>query len=71
MVRCWWMMQWIPCAKMICNLCLIVNKHSHSAIAAYPQYGFEVTGDSIVDIGGGFVMDDFLMTLTQLTRWNT
>ncbi|WP_293005912.1 hypothetical protein [Nitrosomonas sp.] len=50
---------------------MIVNKHSHSAIAAYPQYGFEVTGDSIVDIGGGFVMDDFLMTLTQLTRWNT
>ncbi len=53
------------------SLILTVNKRNHSAIAAYQQYGFEITGDSIVDIGGGFVMDDFLMTLTQLGRWNT
>ena len=53
------------------SLILTVNKRNQSAILAYQQYGFEITGDSIVDIGAGFVMDDYLMTLTKLSRWYT
>lgn len=58
-------------SKDLQSLILTVNKRNHSAIAAYQQYGFEIAGDSIVDIGGGFVMNDFLMTLTDMSRWNT
>ncbi len=53
------------------SLILTVNKHNQIAILAYQQYGFEITGDSIVDIGGSFVMNDYLMTLTKLSRWST
>lgn len=52
------------------SLILTVNKHNRTAILAYQQYGFEITGDSIVDIGGGYTMNDYLMTLTKLSRWN-
>jgi len=58
-------------SKDLQSLILTVNKRNHSAIAAYQQYGFEIAGDSIVDIGGGFVMNDFLMTLTDMSRWKT
>lgn len=53
------------------SLILTVNKHNQTAILAYQQYGFEITGDSMVDIGGGYTMNDYLMTLTKLSRWNT
>jgi len=43
------------------RLVLAVNKHNASAIAAYRKHGFSVTGSVIKDIGGGFVMDDYLM----------
>ena len=43
------------------RLVLAVNKANRNAIAAYGKHGFEI-GDSIVkDIGGGFVMDDYVM----------
>ncbi|MER2512801.1 MAG: GNAT family N-acetyltransferase [Nitrosomonas ureae] len=58
-------------SKDLQSLILTVNKRNHSAITAYQQYGFEIAGDSIADIGGGFVMNDFLMTLTDFSRWNT
>ncbi len=48
------------------SLILTVNKRNQSAIRAYQHYGFEIAGDSMVDIGGGFVMDDYLMTLSKL-----
>lgn len=51
------------------SLVLTVNKRNHTAISAYQRYGFEITGDSIVDIGGGFIMNDYLMTMTDFTRW--
>lgn len=51
------------------TLILTVNKHNHKAISAYQRYGFEITADSVVDIGGGFVMNDYLMTLTHWKRW--
>ncbi len=52
------------------SLILTVNKHNQTAILAYRHYGFEITGDSIVDIGSGFVMNDYLMTLTKSSCWN-
>ncbi len=43
------------------TLMLAVNKKNRDAIAAYESCGFRI-GDSVVkDIGGGFVMDDFVM----------
>jgi ribosomal protein S18 acetylase RimI-like enzyme len=43
------------------RLVLAVNKNNRSAISAYLKHGFRV-GDAVVkDIGGGFVMDDYIM----------
>ena len=42
-------------------LILAVNKHNASAIAAYRRFGFAERASVTVDIGGGFVMDDFIM----------
>ncbi|SFE25669.1 hypothetical protein [Nitrosomonas sp. Nm166] len=52
------------------SLILTVNKRNQTAISAYQHYGFEITGDNIVDIGGGFIMNDYLMTLTKSDHWN-
>jgi ribosomal protein S18 acetylase RimI-like enzyme len=43
------------------QIVLNVNKLNRSAIAAYRKHGFTVRESIIVDIGGGFVMDDYLM----------
>jgi RimJ/RimL family protein N-acetyltransferase len=40
---------------------LRVNKQNHRAIRAYLRQGFRFEEDIIVDIGGGFVMDDHVM----------
>jgi GNAT superfamily N-acetyltransferase len=45
------------CQRVILN----VNKHNAGSIAAYRRCGFTVRGPVVVDIGGGFVMDDFVM----------
>ncbi len=46
-----------------CNrLVLRVNRHNAQAIAAYHKYGFHVATLIVEDIGGGFVMDDYVMT---------
>jgi ribosomal protein S18 acetylase RimI-like enzyme len=42
-------------------LFLTVNKTNAKAIAAYRKNGFSVREPVIVDIGGGFVMDDYVM----------
>jgi GNAT superfamily N-acetyltransferase len=43
------------------TLLLAVNKNNRQAIDAYLKHGFRI-GDSVVkDIGGGFVMDDYIM----------
>jgi len=42
-------------------LMLAVNKNNASAIAAYLKHGFRVTEAVVKDIGGGFVMDDYVM----------
>jgi diamine N-acetyltransferase len=42
-------------------LTLSVNKANRGAITAYQNSGFTMREAVVVDIGGGFVMDDFLM----------
>lgn len=52
------------------TLLLSVNKRNVRAIAAYRKHGFRVTGSVCTDIGGGFVMDDYLMQ-RPVTRLQT
>lgn len=40
---------------------LTVNKYNDQAIAAYKKTGFEVIDSVETDIGGGFIMDDYIM----------
>ena len=39
---------------------LRVNKANRRAIAAYERAGFRLDRPDVRDIGGGFVMDDFI-----------
>jgi ribosomal protein S18 acetylase RimI-like enzyme len=43
------------------RLVLAVNKNNRSAIAAYLKHGFRIADAVVKDIGGGFVMDDYIM----------
>ena len=48
--------------KAVCGeLVLAVNRRNVNAIAAYRKHGFTVRESVVKDIGGGFVMDDFVM----------
>lgn len=45
-----------------CNsISLTVNKGNINSINTYENLGFENLGDILIDIGNGFVMDDFKM----------
>ena len=41
---------------------LQVNRNNFDSIAAYKRFGFEVVEQVKTDIGGGFCMDDYLMS---------
>lgn len=43
------------------SLWLQVNKRNTGAIGFYRSAGFEVIRDAVFEIGGGFVMDDYVM----------
>ena len=43
------------------RLVLAVNRNNRNAIDAYLKHGFRVAEAVVKDIGGGFVMDDFVM----------
>jgi len=45
------------------KISLTVNKNNSGSIAAYLKLGFIKTGEVCVDIGGGYVMDDYQMEL--------
>lgn len=44
------------------QLLLAVNKRNVKAIAAYERNGFVIAESTVTNIGGGFTMDDFVMT---------
>jgi GNAT superfamily N-acetyltransferase len=44
------------------TISLRVNRSNARAIRAYEQAGFSISGSLVSDIGGGFVMDDYVMT---------
>jgi len=46
------------------TLVLAVNKHNKKAVDAYVRSGFEIRESAVVDIGNGFVMDDYVMALS-------
>jgi ribosomal protein S18 acetylase RimI-like enzyme len=48
-------------ARGCSTLTLAVNKNNRSAIAAYLKHGFRIREAAVKDIGGGFVMDDYIM----------
>ncbi len=54
-------------AQQRATLVLNVNKNNVQAISAYQRNGFAVREAVVVDIGGGFVMDDYVMA-KQLPR---
>jgi GNAT superfamily N-acetyltransferase len=41
---------------------LTVNKRNHNAVKAYTKAGFKCTDYKEFDIGGGFIMDDYIYT---------
>jgi GNAT superfamily N-acetyltransferase len=43
------------------RLILSVNKRNAKAITAYKRNGFVIAESVVTDIGGGFVMDDYIM----------
>lgn len=43
---------------------LFVNKNNRKAIRAYERFGFTNAAETVTDIGGGFVMDDYRMELS-------
>ena len=48
-------------AQGLPTLILNVNKNNLQAIQAYQKSGFVIRESVVVDIGGGFVMDDYVM----------
>lgn len=49
------------CARGCRTLALQVNKRNAVAIAFYRKAGFIVREEAVLDIGNGFVMDDYVM----------
>lgn len=51
------------CEAGATRLVLRVNRHNTVALAAYAKYGFRRYGADVLNIGNGFVMDDYLLEL--------
>lgn len=50
------------CAEKSLSLIrLTVNRYNESTIRIYEKMGFEIIRTSVSNIGGGFVMDDYIM----------
>ena len=45
------------------KIILTVNKNNTNSISAYKKIGFKITGEICIDIGAGYVMDDYQMEL--------
>lgn len=46
--------------KGFCSVYLTVNKGNSNAIKAYTKAGFKCIDNKVFDIGGGYVMDDYI-----------
>ena len=56
--------EWIEAvcsSRRLREIWLSVNKHNRDSIAFYERAGFEIASEVVTDIGGGFVMDDYVM----------
>jgi len=42
------------------SIWLTVNRHNQQAIAVYEHLGMQRIQEQVIDIGNGFVMDDFI-----------
>ena len=51
-------------AYSITSLWLTVNRFNNGPIEWYKHHGFRITDEVKKDIGGGFVMDDYIMEKT-------
>ena len=49
--------------KGVSFIWLTVNKKNINSIAAYQKMGYKIIDEIVMDIGGGFVMDDYKMKL--------
>ncbi|MFB9328939.1 GNAT family N-acetyltransferase [Paenibacillus aurantiacus] len=47
--------------RSLSHIWLTVNRHNGSSIAVYEKKGFRTVREQVADIGGGFVMDDYVM----------
>ena len=47
--------------QKVAKLVLNVNRHNPKAISAYKRAGWQIAEETVVEIGGGYVMDDYLM----------
>ncbi|HNX76787.1 MAG TPA: GNAT family N-acetyltransferase [Candidatus Rifleibacterium sp.] len=45
------------------RISLTVNRNNHLALQSYEKLGFVSHGTAVTDIGGGYVMDDYLLAL--------
>ena len=59
----------------ISRIWLTCNKNNAGSLSAYQQLGFSIVGESVVDIGEGFVMDDYVLEMhpncsSLLTRFS-
>lgn len=50
--------------RKLSQIRLTVNKYNRDSIAAYLKMGFIKTRELVIDIGHGYVMDDYEMILT-------
>jgi ribosomal protein S18 acetylase RimI-like enzyme len=49
--------------KQVSKISLRVNKYNSNSIAAYEKFGFKTIAEDVADIGGGYVMDDYIMEM--------
>lgn len=45
------------------NIHLYVNKKNFSSIEVYKKLGFQIVDEEVIDIDGGYYMDDYVMLL--------
>ncbi len=51
--------------KNLNSIWLTVNKQNYRAIAGYKKMGMKVIRSEVTDIGSGFVMDDYVFSLSR------